>query len=225
MSKQTLAVELPGTPVYVTGTVNGVRVVWTLADGVWQATAKRAKDDRYQLQLTAYDQAGNRADYGAVLRCGLLGLITDRTRADLERLKGLYARGWENLTPQEQAWILDEDQIKRGAYGVPDCKRVGQAVTYLAQWFERDGYTVNVQPKPDWTWEDIQRKPQMSRYLADVQALRDRLQGTTPLPDSMDKLDWQGANHIEEALLETQDSLLRLEQGYVYAGEMFSGQW
>lgn len=225
MNKQTLAVELPGTPIYVTGTVNEARVVWTLINGAWQATAKRATDDLYRLSLTAVDAAGNATEYGTVLRCGLLGLITDRTRADLERLRGLYARGWEKLTPEERAWILDEEQIKRGAYGVPDCNRVGEAVAYLAEWFARDGYTVKVEPKTDWTWEDIQRKPQMSRYLADVREVRDKLNGGTPLPDSMENLDWQGANNVEKALLEAQDSLLRMEQGYIYAGEAFSGEW
>lgn len=225
MNTQTLAVELPGTPIYVSGTVNGVSVIWTRIDGAWQATAKRSEDDLYRVRLTAVDKASNAVTYEAVLRCGLLGLITDRTRADVERLKGLYARGWDKLTPEEQAWVLHEAQIKRGAYGVPDCNRVGEAVAYLAEWFDRDGYLVDVRPKTDWAQEDIQRKGQMDRYLSDVKELRDKLEGQTPLPDTMEDLDWQKANNIEKALLETQDSLMRLEQGYVYAGEVFSGEW
>lgn len=225
MNGQTLAVELPGTPVYVSGTVNGEAVIWTLIDGVWQATAKQSADDLYRISLTATDGAGNSVQYETVLRCGLLGLVTDRTRGDVEKLKGLNARGWEKLSPEEKDWVLDESQRKNGAYGPSDLNRVGEAVAYLADWFQRDGYALDVRPKTDWTKEDFQRRSQMDRYLSDVRSVRDELAGDTPLPDSMIKLDWRGANHIEEALLEAQSGLMRMEQNYIYAGEGFSGEF
>ncbi len=225
MSSRTLAVTLPGSPIYVSGTVNEAAVIWTLEDGVWQATAKQSADDLYRVRLTAVDGAGNRVLYETVLRCGLLGLVTDRTRADVEKLKGLYARGWEQLTGEEKAWILDESQIKKGAYGPNDLNRVGEAVAYLADWFQRDGYAPAVEPKTDWVKEDIPRRGQVAWMLDDVKEIRNQLAGVTPLPASLEGLDWQGANRVEEALLEAQSGLMRLEQNYIYAGEGFSGEF
>ena len=86
----------------------------------------------------------------------MLELITDRTQADVDRLKYLISRGWDNLTADEKGEYLygyeipmiDENNeqfedisgelltmregIQRGAYNCTDLNRVEAAVAYIA---------------------------------------------------------------------------------------------
>lgn len=85
----------------------------------------------------------------------MLELITDRTQADVDRLKDLISRGWNNLTADEKAeyWygyelpMVDElgeqfedstgelltlrEGVQRGAYNYTDLNRVESAVAYI----------------------------------------------------------------------------------------------
>ncbi len=71
--------------VYVSGTVNGVAVDWTLtAPGVWSAIVDKAPDGRYEIGITAYNEFGTPTHYHTVIYklTGLVPLKTDWTRDD-----------------------------------------------------------------------------------------------------------------------------------------------
>lgn len=56
-------------------------------------------------------------------------LITDRTQADVERVKALAAKGFAAMTAAERAeWLTG----MKGAYNASDLNRVGTALNYLA---------------------------------------------------------------------------------------------
>ena len=56
-------------------------------------------------------------------------LVTDRTQADVERVKALAAKGFAAMTSDEQAeWLAG----MKGAYNASDLNRVGTALNYLA---------------------------------------------------------------------------------------------
>lgn len=56
-------------------------------------------------------------------------LITDRTSADVARVRTLAARGWDNLSEDERAeWLAG----LKGAYSAVDLNRVGAAMNELA---------------------------------------------------------------------------------------------
>lgn len=67
-----LSVTLGSEITHVTGTVNGVPSKWTLfGEHTWQTTCARTTDSQYEIKLTAYDAAGNRADYQTILHYGV----------------------------------------------------------------------------------------------------------------------------------------------------------
>lgn len=106
---QTVEVSLPSSTLYVSGTVNGVSVVWTNTTGnTWQAEAARAADDIYMLELSVVDENGGANYMSLVLFYGGLNLVTDRTDRDVARWKELKAKGWSQMTVDEQAeWMGD----------------------------------------------------------------------------------------------------------------------
>ena len=227
MSTQTLTVTLATDIVYVEGTVNSVPVTWTkVSTSDWQATADRAADDIYRLNLTLINSLGTSTTTELTLYYGLLNLVTDRTSADVQKVARYEAKGWAGMSEDERAEWLGG---MKGAYNYIDLNRVGAAVEYITTRLNAAGYLVKTAPKQGWTLGAIPTSAEMSGYLGDVRALRDAvsdaLPGTTPeLPSSMERLDWRGANAIEQVLLDVNAVIDRINARSVYAGEFFAGE-
>lgn len=59
MELQTVSIALPKSTVYVTGTVNQERTIWTNThENFWDAIVPRVTDDVYDIDLTIYNDAG-----------------------------------------------------------------------------------------------------------------------------------------------------------------------
>ena len=222
MSTQTISAALPGSVVYVSGTVNDKAYTWTRVDTAWEADVDRAANETYRVALTAIDTLGRSTSYAFTLYYGLLNLITDRTQADVDRMRALAKKGWARMTATEkEQWA---GKLK-GAYNATDLNRVGGAVTYLADILiklpdEMLDYLASIGVAPDAFWavpydpEDynitgavgwqesaIPTAEQLSEYLAKVVLLRAAFEyDTDPLPESMEHLTYTGANAIEKAL-------------------------
>lgn len=70
-------------------------------------------------------------------------LITDRTQEDVDRVRALAARGYDNLSDEEQAkW----DKGLKGAYNYIDLNRAVGALEYLADRMEDAGTTADYVP-------------------------------------------------------------------------------
>lgn len=226
MDGQIISVRLPAATLYVSGTVNGVAVTWTNTEGnLWQATADRAADDIYRVELTLIGSTGSSTTASMTLYYGLLNLITDRTQADVDAVRTLAAKGWAKMSDTEKAaWTAG----LKGAYNAADLNRVGAAVAYVADRLADAGYHAPVAPKQDWQMQDIPTPAQMQRYLADIGTIRAALTvmpSTPDAPASMDKLTYTDANDIEQILLDvdallTNASLAWYQSGEVYAGEV-----
>ena len=149
-------------------------------------------------------------------------LITDRKRADADRVVALSLMDYESMSDTERAeWNSD----LKGAYNASDINRVESAVAYLAaalrvlpielreyaenldvgwdKYFDvpygSDAYSVTT--KENWTLKDVPTPADMERYLANVVKLRNALEFTSDtLPQTMENLWWNGANAIESAL-------------------------
>lgn len=143
-------------------------------------------------------------------------MITDRTQADVDRVKELSAKGWAGMTAQEK---VEWNAGLKGAYNYTDLNRVETAVAELAA-----DLCLDLQTKTDWTAWDIPKESDMDRYLKNIKKIRSAGVGysTTPAPpDSMQKLDYIKANNIEKVLVdvyETKDALFRC--GELYCGEV-----
>lgn len=203
MSAQVLSVSLPNEIIYVSGTVNGTAYTWTLIEGAWTATVERAADDTYAVAITAVTAAGVSTNYALTLYYGLLNLITDRTRADVE------------------------NKTNKGFYNDSDLNRVGAAVQYVAERFAAQGYAVTVSPKTDWLASDIPTASELETYRQNIASLRALLavMPTTPeAPDSMRFLDYIKANNIEQILLDLDTLLTNAALAWYQSGEIYAGE-
>lgn len=201
---QTVRVSIPGSPIYVSGTVNSVPVVWTLAqENTWEAEAEKSPDGIYKVSLSAIDSMGNATNAEMTLYEGVLALITDRKASDIGR-------------------------NEKGYYNASDLNRVGFAVEYLDKRLYDLGYSVEVSPKKDWTMEDIPSMAQMEHYLEDISAIKsmlNRINGEAPEPpETMRFLRWNKANDIEQILVNLEENLNRIPPGYFYSNEIFAGE-
>ncbi len=225
MDGQIISVSLPAATLYVSGTVNGVAVTWTNTEGnVWQATADRAADDIYRVELTLIGSTGSSTTASMTLYYGVLNLITDRTQADIDIVRALAAKGWAAMTDAEKAaWTAG----LKGAYNAADLNRVGAAVAYVAGRLADAGYHAPVAPKQDWQMQDIPTLAQMRRYLADISTIRAALavmQTTPEVPVSMAGLTYTDANSIEQILLDVDALITKLISAYNYSGEIYTGE-
>ena len=203
MSAQVLSVSLPSEIIYVSGTVNGTAYTWTLIDGAWTATVERAADDTYAVALTAVTEAGVSTNYALTLYYGLLSLITDRTRADVE------------------------NETDKGFYTATDLNRVGAAVEYIAGRFTALGYACPVTVKKDWLTSDAPTASQMEAYrqnIATLRALIAVMKSTPETPETMRFLDYSKANDIERILLDLDTLLTNAALAWYQSGEIYAGE-
>lgn len=151
----------------------------------------------------------------------MLNLITDRTYAHVELLKKLNKKAYNNMTTDEKnSWVSGE--AAKGAYNYTDLNRVESAVAEIA-----DVFGLNLTTKTDWTLSDIPDQVDMERYLANVVAIRDACPGDVtfpPLPNSMNGLNYQGANNIEKVLEIAYKYWLDSQEKYIQSGEIYCGE-
>lgn len=155
-------------------------------------------------------------------------LVTDRTQADVDRVGELKTKiaegGFDALTAAEQAEYMAG---MRGAYNYTDLNRVGSACAALHELFTMagvalPGYTT---PKTDWDVSDVPTAAQMGAYLANVAAFKSAAALVQTIPESMDRLDYEGANDIEKLLLDAEDAVKVLMRDWLYSGEFMSGEF
>jgi hypothetical protein len=157
-----------------------------------------------------------------------MNLITDRTQADVTRVKSLAAKG-QGMTAEEWQEFLHgpDGRGSRGAYNVSDFQRVNRAMAYLRDEFLKEGSAVKVNIQEGWDEGTIPSKSELDQYLDNVRAIRKVLTvgETTPeVPESMDHLTVDKANAIEEILIDVEDLLNKLLAAFYYSGELFSGE-
>lgn len=223
---QTLSVTLKSGLLYVTGTVNGTETTWTNTEGdVWETTAARSEDDVYHIALTMIDANGIATEAALTLYYGILNLITDRTQADVDEAKRLIAelREGKALTESERAAYLAG---LRGCYNASDMNRVGAAMEYIDRRMTTEGYPAYVHPVTDWQMEDKIRVSDWRHYLDDMRKIRAAMPMDAPeVADRLyAKIDYQGANDIEQIIVNANETLGRIVKDYIYAGEIFAGE-
>lgn len=160
----------------------------------------------------------------------------------------------------EPLYSDDAGGVQKGAYNYTDLNRVETAVAYVAAelvqadtdlrayatslgvaWdsafdlpYDPSDYTSLV-TKTDWDDEDIMYVTDATRYIANlalIQAALPEVRYTAP--DTMDGLDYEGANNIERMLrdvdillaneIEHIQNLIRGTLGVNYSGEIYSGE-
>lgn len=144
-------------------------------------------------------------------------LITDRTLAHVNRLNALRAKGWSNLSDSEkEEWY---GSAAKGAYNYTDLNRVESAVAEIAE-----ALGMELTTKTDWSMWDAPTQADMTRYLDNIEAVKNGCPSGKNLPDvpiRMSGLTFSTANRLEEILLmaaRSTDSIPRC--GEIYCGEV-----
>ena len=130
-------------------------------------------------------------------------LVTDRTQADVD---------------------AGND---KGTYKASDLNRVGAAMNYVADRLRAAGYDPHISPKTDWMDGEWVTPADEAIYLGDLAELRKQftLYETTPeVPPDLEKLNYIEANNIEQILLDIDALLTNIAAGWLYSGEIYSGE-
>ncbi len=143
-------------------------------------------------------------------------LITDRTQADVNRVKELAAKGkagtWS--TTERAEWLAG----MKGAYNYTDFNRVERAVAEIAAILG-----VYVETVTTWSATDLPTEADTARYLANVRRLKtvcQGLAGTPNAPESMQRFTYIEANNIEKILTDIETVINSWTRcGEVYCGE------
>lgn len=226
MSTQNVTITLPTDVVYVSGSVNGVEYTWTNTTGnTWEAVVERSQDETYVVVLEIIDARGTTTSEKFTLYYSVLNLITDRTRADVERWKALRNKCWLETTDNEKSeWLTP----MKGCYNSNDLNRVESAVQYISELFVSNGYYYFVpKVKTSWSAKDRPTVEDMERYFANVEKLRSTLPlySTTPsAPTIKNKMDWQVANDLEQILLDVHEVITKLIESWYYSGDLYVGE-
>ena len=132
------------------------------------------------------------------------------------------------ITDRTQQDVLLE--TPKGQYGPEDLNRVENAVAALAQNKKIFGDAFRLETKTDWERTSVfspdkwPTQSQMERYLNNVYRLCEALEMQVVLPVTMQRLTWEGANQIEQALLQAQTRIEVVLQTLRYSGEIFAGE-
>lgn len=119
---------------------------------------------------------------------------------------------------------------EKGQYGPGDLNRVEQAVEDLVILAKQLDIHLNVVTKTNWDFEKLFSagewpvQSQMERYIKNIHILCDGFGLNCPLPLSMQNLDWEKANQIEEALNTAYLRVQSILDIYKYSGELIAGE-
>lgn len=145
-------------------------------------------------------------------------LITDRTQADVERVRKLAAKGFSTMTAAEQAeWLAG----MKGAYNASDLNRVGTALNYLAgRLASICGKIIAWTAKTDWAVTDIITASRAAEYRRQIQDIRDALAYPAGTPDvpQLARLTYIGANDIERILALCEDLIVNVAKSFRHTG-------
>lgn len=128
------------------------------------------------------------------------------------------------ITDRTESDALLENE--KGIYSYSDLNRVEAAVQNLKD----AGFCENLQTKTDWglpgnfSIDNWPVESQMKRYLGNVKEIKKTFAVSFELPDSMDCLDWNGANNIEKILQTALGRVAGIKQSYRYSGEVYAGE-
>ena len=145
-------------------------------------------------------------------------LVTDRTQADVERVRELAAKGFAAMTAAERAeWLAG----MKGAYNASDLNRVGTALNYLAARLSSIcGKSIAWTAKTDWAVTDIITASQAAEYRRQIQDIRDAITYPAGTPDApqLGRLTYIGANDIERILTICEELIVNVAKTFRHTG-------
>lgn len=152
----------------------------------------------------------------------MITAITDRTQADVDKLKALFKKGLAGMTTAEKALI---NSGHKGGFGWADYNRIGSAIQELAGLLNNLGYAVAVTARDDWAEGESPNATARAALLVDLNALKNKLYGTFLLPAMWEYLTFEDANNAERLLLQIEKNIYAIGASYVFCGEAYAGEF
>ena len=150
-------------------------------------------------------------------------LITNRAEQDVERVKFLSEKAWQDMTDAEKSEWLSP---MKGAYNYTDMNRVEEAVAFVAERLREFGYLSFAPETHVWSAEDIPTESDLFRYFGNIATLRNAITvgASTPnVPAGIAGFGSSEANALEQILLDVYLVLTRISQAWFYSGDLYSG--
>ena len=185
-------------------------------------------------------------------------MIIDRSQSDIDIAKSLIKKGFQNMTSDEKQSFLSG---LKGAYNYSDFNRIEATVYYLANrlkdiwiesetlanelgvaWDEMFNYPYDkyrfddISTKYDWSVDDILNKANRERYINNIKTiLISFIDDITDIPNSLEKMNFEGANNIEKQLLllnekivaaknNNDNMMLNASKSWAYSGDVYGGE-
>ena len=102
--------------------------------------------------------------------------------------------------------------------------RVGGTIIYIRDRLKTLGEAVNVQPRTDWSLSDLPTYGAITEYLNNIEKLRSVMPVPIETPVSGLLLNYEEANDIERILDYLEILIDKIEQTYLYSGEIYAGE-
>ena len=115
----------------------------------------------------------------------------------------------------------------KGTYNASDLNRVGAAMNYVEDRLRAAGYDPHISPKTDWMDGEWVTPADEAAYLGDLAELRKQftMMASTPeVPPDLEKLNYIETNSIEQILVDIDALLTNIAAGWLYSGEIYSGE-
>ena len=151
-------------------------------------------------------------------------LITDRASQDVDRVKILAAKAWQDMTAEERAEWLSP---MKGSYNYTDLNRVEEAVEYVATRLSEFGYLPYRPSVRSWSSEDVPNEDDLARYFNNVATLRRAIAVWASTPEAPSSISGFGANEanaLEQILVDVDLVLTRISQAWFYSGDLYSAE-
>lgn len=231
MTAATISLSLPTSTIYVSGTINGVASAWlNVYGGIWESKAERSENDVYEVELTLIGSTGITKTANFVLYLGVLNLIFDRTKNDVDYAKRITNKIKSGKATEEETskWLSG----LKGAYNALDLNRVENAISFLSNQLRElpkdikehakvvgvyweEIYNVPYDPelyyystKIDWALTDFFDYDNQKRYLGNIKHIVTSFSyESDDVPDSFDEFDFNSANNAEKILFRLNEDI------------------
>lgn len=151
-------------------------------------------------------------------------LITDRTSDDVDRVKNLAKKAWQDMTAEERA---EWKSSMKGAYNYTDMNRVEEAVAYVADMLRQYSYLSITLEVRSWSENDIPTADDFARYFNNIAILRRAIpvwHDTPVVPSNADGFGVAEANALEQILVDIDQILSHARDAWFASNELYSGE-
>ena len=130
------------------------------------------------------------------------------------------------ITPIIDRQISDiQNMTQKGHLNAEDLNRIEGNTQYLSDVLDEYGYNQSFSHKTDWLMGDFPYSAEMERVRTNVLELLEVYhEQDTPLPETLEKLDWKKLNALENNLKLMYEMIGRMEESFRYCGTFNSGQ-